>query len=63
MAEYSGEKNLEPTPHRRQQAREKGQVAYSQDLTSAALLLVGVLILTWNISWEPATRLWRIHKM
>jgi flagellar biosynthetic protein FlhB len=39
MAEESGEKSFDATPHRRQQAREKGQVAYSQDLGSAALLL------------------------
>lgn len=41
MAESSGDKTFEPTAHRRQQAREKGQVAYSQDLGSAALLLLG----------------------
>lgn len=45
MAESAGDKSFEPTLHRRQQAREKGQVAYSQDLGSAVLLLVGVLLL------------------
>ncbi|MEM8866376.1 MAG: flagellar biosynthesis protein FlhB [Planctomycetota bacterium] len=45
MAESSGEKSFDPTPHRRQQAREKGQVAYSQDLGSAALLLVAATLL------------------
>ena len=45
MAEQSGEKSFEATPHRRQQAREKGQVAYSQDLGSAALLVIGTLLL------------------
>lgn len=40
MAEQSGEKSFDATPHRRQEARKKGQVAYSQDLGSAALLLV-----------------------
>ena len=44
MAESSGEKSFEPTQHRRQEAREKGQVAFSQDLGSAALLLIGVLL-------------------
>ena len=39
MAEQSGEKSFEATPHRREQAREKGQVPYSQDLGSAILLL------------------------
>jgi flagellar biosynthetic protein FlhB len=47
MAEQSGEKSFDPTPHRRQQAREQGQVVYSQDLGSAALLVVGVLVLMY----------------
>ena len=45
MPEQSGEKSQEATPHRKQQAREQGQVAYSQDLSSAGLLIVGVLLL------------------
>lgn len=45
MAEQSGEKSFDATPHRRQQAREKGQVAYSQDLGSAALLVAAAFIL------------------
>src|SRR3990170_2922387 len=45
MAEHAGEKSFEATPHRRQEAREKGQVAFSQDLGSAALLMLGVLLL------------------
>jgi flagellar biosynthetic protein FlhB len=45
MAEHAGDKSFEATPHRRQEAREKGQVAYSQDLASAGLLLAGVLLL------------------
>ena len=45
MTEQSGEKTQDATQHRRQQAREQGQVAYSQDLGSAALLIVGVLLL------------------
>jgi flagellar biosynthetic protein FlhB len=45
MAEHSGEKSFDATPHRRQEAREKGQVAFSQDLGSAAQLMVGVLLL------------------
>ena len=44
MAEQSGEKSFEATQHRRQEAREKGQVAYSQDLGSAILLVVGTLL-------------------
>lgn len=45
MAEQSGEKSFDPTPHRRQQAREKGQVATSQDFGSALLLLVAAGLL------------------
>ena len=45
MPDYAGEKSLEPTPHRRQQARREGHVAKSQDLGSAALLLAGLGVL------------------
>src|SRR4029077_594951 len=45
MAESAGEKSFEATAHRRQQAREQGQVAFSQDLGSAVLLVLGVLML------------------
>ena len=45
MPDYAGEKSLEPTPHRRQQARREGHVAKSQDLGSAVLLLAGVATL------------------
>jgi flagellar biosynthetic protein FlhB len=45
MPEQNGDKSQEPTQHRRQQAREQGQVARSQDLGSAFLLLAGLLIL------------------
>ncbi len=49
MAE-SGEKKHVASPYRRQQAREKGQVARSQDLGSALVLLLAVLALWW---WGP----------
>src|SRR5882724_7518023 len=45
MADSAGDKSFEPTAHRRQQAREQGQVAFSQDLGSAVLLVVGTLLL------------------
>src|SRR5436305_13766579 len=44
MSEDFGEKTEAPTPRRRQEAREQGQVARSQDLTPAALL-VGAMVL------------------
>src|SRR5271166_2690750 len=47
MAETDGDKTQDATPHRRQQAREEGQVAKSQDLASAFLLLVGLAVLLW----------------
>jgi len=45
MSDHAGDKSLEPTPHRRQQARREGHVAKSQDLGSAVMLLSGVVIL------------------
>jgi flagellar biosynthesis protein FlhB len=45
MPETAGDKSFEPTAHRRQDAREKGQVVFSQDLGSAAMLLASVLVL------------------
>jgi flagellar biosynthetic protein FlhB len=48
MAEQFGEKTQEATPHRRQKAREQGQVARSQDLTSALLLVGGTVILMFS---------------
>lgn len=44
MAEEFGEKTEAPTPRKRQEAREQGQIARSQDLSSAALL-VGAMVL------------------
>lgn len=39
------EKSQDATPHRRQQARDEGQVVHSQDLASAALLLIALIAL------------------
>jgi flagellar biosynthetic protein FlhB len=41
----SEERTLDPTPHRRQQARREGHVAKSQDLGAAVLLLSGLAAL------------------
>lgn len=46
MAEDLGEKTEQPTSRKRQQAREKGQVAKSQDFGSAWTLLAAVLVVT-----------------
>jgi flagellar biosynthetic protein FlhB len=45
VPDHNGDKSQEPTPHRRQKAREQGHVAKSQDLASALLLLLGVALL------------------
>ena len=45
MPDYAGEKTLDPTPHRRQQARREGHVAKSHDLGSAAMFLAGIAVL------------------
>jgi flagellar biosynthetic protein FlhB len=45
MAEESGDKSQDATSHRREQARTEGQVAQSQDLASALLLLGSLLVL------------------
>ncbi len=47
MAEQFGEKTHDATPHRRQKAREEGQVARSQDLSSALMLLGATLTLMY----------------
>ena len=47
MAEQpgGGDKTEAPTPRRRQEARERGQVPRSQDLTAAIILLTGLTLL------------------
>lgn len=54
MAEHLGDKSHAPTPHRRQQAREQGQVARSQEL-SAAVLLLGALVALWMLGKPVVT--------
>lgn len=45
MADEYGEKTEAPTPRRRQEAREQGQVARSQDLTGAVMIVGAILLL------------------
>ncbi len=47
MANDAGEKTEAPTPRRRMEARQKGQVARSTDLASALMLLGTMLCLRW----------------
>lgn len=50
LQRFDGEKTEEPTAKKRQDARKKGQVAKSQELNTAFVLLIGFLIL--RILWE-----------
>jgi len=47
MAESTGEKTELPTPKKLRDAREKGQVCTSKDITSTAILVVLFAILAW----------------
>ena len=46
MADTDGDKTEAPTPRRRQEARDQGQIARSPDLTAAVLLLTTLLCST-----------------
>lgn len=48
MAEQTGDKTEMPTPKRRREARERGQVARSADLTAAVVILGALLLLNWT---------------
>jgi flagellar biosynthetic protein FlhB len=47
MAEELGDKTEAPTPRRRLEARQQGNIARSHDLTSAVMLLGMLLMLNW----------------
>src|SRR5215216_986852 len=47
MPEDMGDKTEAPTPRRRIEAREQGNVARSQDLTAAVLMLSMLMMLNW----------------
>lgn len=47
MADDYGDRTEAPTPRRRQEARENGQIARSQDLTAAVLFLAAMLLLNF----------------
>ncbi len=53
MGEDSGEKTEEPTPHKLREARKKGQIAKSKDLTSAVMLIVA-----FNVLKSTAPDMW-----
>jgi flagellar biosynthetic protein FlhB len=47
MADSAQDRTEAPTPRRREEARASGQIAKSQDLSAAAILLGGLLFLHW----------------
>jgi flagellar biosynthesis protein FlhB len=47
MAELTGDKTHDPTPHRRQQAREAGHLPRSEDLVATIVLCGTVVMLLW----------------
>ncbi len=57
MGEDSGEKTEEPTPHKLREARKKGQIAKSKDLTAALLLLASFYTLkaSGDFMWQKMT--------
>lgn len=59
MAEQNGDKTEAPTPRRRQEARDQGNIARSTDLT-AAMLLLGITIL---ISFSGARIIEALRKL
>jgi flagellar biosynthesis protein FlhB len=54
MGEQSGDKSEEPTPHRLKEAREKGQVIKSKEITTAFLLMLSYVVLRFigGFVWE-----------
>lgn len=54
MGDDSGEKTEEPTPHKLREARKKGQIAKSKELTSAILMMVAFYTLR-----AMSTRIWK----
>lgn len=51
MADDAGERTETPTPRRRTESREKGQIAKSQDLNAAVTLLAGLIFLRLAGGW------------
>ena len=56
MADLTAEKRHAPTPRRRERARAEGQVARSQDLSSAVLLMAAIASL-WMLGGDAAAHL------
>jgi flagellar biosynthetic protein FlhB len=57
LAEDTGDKSEEPTPHRLREAREKGQIAKSKEVTTAILLISSYVLFkyTGDFIWSTLT--------
>jgi len=57
LAEAAGEKTEEPTPHRLREARERGQVAKSREITTAFVLLLSYFLFRYmgEFMWHELT--------
>jgi flagellar biosynthesis protein FlhB len=57
MGEDSGDKSEEPTPHRLREARDKGQIAKSKEITTALLLISSYVLFryTGEYVWNTLT--------
>src|SRR5690606_23766134 len=51
MSESAGEKNFAPTPKRRRDAAQKGDVMRSRELSTAAVMLFGAVWLSFAGPW------------
>ncbi|MGB6777641.1 MAG: EscU/YscU/HrcU family type III secretion system export apparatus switch protein, partial [Planococcus citreus] len=48
---FAGEKTEKATPQKRQESRKKGQVAKSQEVAAALIMLGGILVLSFLGEW------------
>ena len=48
---FAGEKTEKATPQKRQESRKKGQVAKSQEVAAALIMLGGILLLSFLGDW------------
>ena len=62
MADQDLDRNEAATPHKLEKAREKGQVAKSQDVTTAVVLAVAVAWL-WAQGWEGMRALFQFDRL
>ena len=61
MGEQTGDKSEEPTPHRLKEARDKGQVIKSKEITTAFLLMLSYVVLRFigGFAWEELSSMVR----